>query len=179
MIKYITPWTSDKNLSGFYNRETLALPNDNDWVCFTDRDTWFPHPFYGRHIEEVIEKHGEDYRLMTCMTNRVGQGYQCVPGMWNIENGKSHEDISKELWEKNKAEVINISDKPPFSGVLILVQKKFITENRLLKEGLLLGADNQMAYIANEHFENVGLMTGIYVWHYYRGGDQSNKSHLL
>jgi len=178
MIRYIIPWSSDKNLSGLYNREIMALPNDNDWVCFCDRDTYFPDPFYGVHIEQTI-KANPDYSLFTCMTNRVGTAWQCVKDKWTVEKPKAHEDIAKRLWYNNGTEVVNISDRSPISGMFILVQKRFITENRPLKDGLLLGGDNDFSYIANEGLENVGLMTGIYIWHYYRNGILNDKSHLL
>ncbi len=178
-VLYITPWATDKNLSGFYNRQIIALENDDDWVCFTDRDTYFPHPQYGNHIELIIREHGDEFSLMTCMTNRVGTSWQCVKNAWTIEKGKAHEDTAKKLWAEHGPAVINVADRSPISGMLILVQKRFLTGNRLLKDGLLLGADNEFSYIANEYLENVGLMTGVYVYHYYRSGQQSDRSHLL
>jgi hypothetical protein len=179
MIRYIIPWTSDKNLSGFYNREICNLENDDDWACFVDRDTYFPHPNYGNHIEAIINKHGVTYKLLTCMTNRVGTTYQCVKNMWTVEKGAAHEDRAKSLWYAKGVEVEDITNSTPISGMLILVQKKFITENRLLKDGLLLGADNDFHYIAKESGEKVGLMRGVYVYHYYRNGVPTNKQHLI
>ena len=179
MIRYVTPWASDKNLSGLYNREILALPNDDDWICFTDRDTYFPHPNYGNHIEAVINRHGEQFKLLTCMTNRVGTAYQCVKNMWTVEKGLAHEDRAKSLWYANGVSIEDITERSPISGMLILVQKRFITENRPLKDGLLLGGDNEFHYIAQESGENVGLMRGVYVYHYYRNGVPTNKQHLI
>ena len=179
MIRYITPWASDKNLSKVYNDELMALPSDDDWICFTDRDTYFPHPNYGAHIEAIVNKHGNTYKLLTCMTNRVGTGYQCIKNAWTIEKGLAHEDKAKSLWYAKGVLVDDITDLSPISGMLILVQKRLLTEGRLLKDGLLLGADNEFHYIAKEQGAKVGLMKGVYVYHYYRNGQRDNKKHLL
>lgn len=176
---HIVPWTFDKNLSGFYNDKIMSLPNDNDWVMFTDRDTYFPNPDYGKHIERIIDKHGKNYGLFTCVTNRVGTGYQCVKNAWTIEKGIAHEEKSKSLWYAHGVLVEDITNNSPISGMMMLVQKKLLVEGRLLKDGLLLGADNELHYIAKESGKKVGLMKGVYIYHYYRNGQRDNKKHLI
>ena len=176
---HFIPWATDKNLSGYYNDKIMSLPNDYDWALFTDRDTYFPHPFYGKHIEAVLRNHGDKYKLFTAMTNRVGTSYQCVHGMWTADKGLDHEDRAKSLWLAQGTNVEDITDKSPISGMLILVQKRLLSDGELLKDGLLLGADNLFHYIAQEYGFKVGLMKGIYIYHYYRNGIRENKKHLL
>ena len=177
-FRHIIPWTSDRNLSGFYNREIMSLPSDDSWVLFTDRDTYFPHPFYGKHIEAIINRHGNTFDLLTCMTNRVGTDYQCVRGMWSAEHGLTHEDRAKSLWLAQGVAIDDITDRSPISGMAILVKKKLLIDGGLIKDGLLLGADNEFHYIAQQSGKKVGLMKGVYLYHYYRNGNPANKKHL-
>jgi hypothetical protein len=156
----------------------MALPSDDSWILFSDRDTYFPHPHYGKHIEAVINRHGNKFDLFTCMTNRVGTGYQCVRGMWNTDSGKAFEDRAKSLWLAQGVAVEDITANTPISGMAILVKKRLLTEGRQLKSGLMLGADNDFHYIAQESNKRVGLMKGIFIYHYYRNGDRNNTRHL-
>ena len=51
MVYYHTPYDVNGNIGRYYNQVMSELPNLSDWVVFTDRDTWFPHPHYGKIIE--------------------------------------------------------------------------------------------------------------------------------
>ena len=175
---HIVPWSSDKNLSRFYNRMVMKLKSDDSWVLFTDRDTYFPHPQYGKHLEAIINRHGDKFDLFTCMTNRVGTDYQCVRGLWGEENGGVIEQRAKSLWLAQGVAVDDITDRTPISGMMMLVRKSLLTKGRELKDGLLLGADNEFHYIAQESGKRVGLMKGVLIYHYYRDGKRDNKAHL-
>ena len=178
MIKHLVAWSSDGNLSGFYNRELLSLPSDNDWCLFQDRDVWWPHPHFFRHIEEIIKRHGDKFDVFVPMTNRVGTSWMVNPRMSKVENGKEHEDCAVSMWRGHGAAVEDVTNKSPISGLVILAKKALITQGRQLKDGLLLGGDNEFTYIAQESNKRVGLMKGVYVWHYYRNNDRSNTAHL-
>lgn len=178
MIKHLVAWASDGNLSGFYNRELLSLPSDQDWCLFQDRDVYWPHPHFFKHIEEVITKHGSKFDLLTCMTNRVGTQYQVNARMSKIESALEHYNCAVSMWRANGARLEDITNRPPISGMVILAKKALITEGRQLKDGLLLGADNELHYIAKESGKRVGLMKGVYVWHYYRNNQRNDVSHL-
>ena len=60
----------------------------------------------------------------------------------------------------------------------MLVKKSAWLESDRFKEAGLLGIDNSIHYAIRNMGGKVGLMKGVYVQHYYRGGDMSNKSHL-
>ena len=179
MIRHLVAWTSDKNLSGFYNRELEALPSDDDWCLFQDRDVWWPNPHFFKDIERVVQKQGDKFDLFTCMTNKVGTMYQVNRRMYKVDNIEDHVQCALNMSRAHGASVEDITNRPPISGMVILAKKSLITQGRKLKDGLLLGADNELHYIAKESNKRVGLMKGVYVWHYYRGNDINNKSHLL
>ena len=178
MIKHLVAWASDKNLSGYYNNEMEALPSEDDWCLFQDRDVWWPHPNYMNQIEEVINKYGDKFDLLTCMTNKVGTAYQVNQRMAKVESSVEHTACAVNMWRGHGARLEDITNNSPISGMVILAKKSLITEGRKLKDGLLLGADNEFHYIAKESNKRVGLMKGIYVWHYYRGDNPHDKSHL-
>jgi len=179
MIRHLVAWGDDKNLSGYYNREVLSLPHEDDWVIFQDRDVWWPHPHYMKQIEEVIQNHGKNFDLFTCMTNKVGTAYQVNPRMQKIEDSKEHYKCAVSMWRGHGARIEDITSRSPISGMVIIVKKALLTQGRKLKDGLLLGADNEFHYIAQESNKRIGLIKGVYVWHYYRGNDPTDKTHLL
>ena len=65
------------------------------------------------------------------------------------------------------------------SGVLILVKKSVWKKVGGFKEGEMLSVDNDIHQKVKLAGEKVGLMKGIYVQHWYRGGDNKQISHLI
>lgn len=146
--------------------------NHEDWAVFVDRDAWFPHP----HYFKLIDHHSKgEYGLLTCMTNRVGTNYQCVKGMWKEEDISKH--VNKALDMGDDTGVIDITDKSPLSGVLIMIKKSEWEKTKGFDNGIL-GVDNSIHYAFRDAGLKVGLMTGVYLWHYYRNGDRFNTKHI-
>jgi hypothetical protein len=177
-IFHSIPWNSEKNIGIYYN-DFMSLLNEDDWACFLDGDAVHTTTYFGRNIEETIKKN-QQYSLFTCKTNRVAIKYQTPDDVDKISNDqKYHRDFGQKLWEKEKTNVTDITDKQLLSGVLICLSKKawlkvggFSTEN-------MLGVDND---IHKKMFINdlkVGIMDGIYVQHWYRNGDIKETAHLL
>jgi len=178
MIHYNIPWDSGKNLSGAYNRFMNMIP-ENDWACFVDGDARFTIYNYGEVLDSIVEKHGKVYPLMTAMTNRVGTDYQCVRGSWGQQYDWQHRHTGKMLAQIHGLDVDDITDNTPLSGVLILCKRELWEKASGLTPGKMLGADNLFHYAALKAGAKVGLMRGIYMEHWYRGGDRKNKSHLV
>jgi hypothetical protein len=177
-IYYFIPWNSEKNIGKSYN-ELMSLVNDDDWVCFVDGDAVQTTHFFGSRIEEII-KTNPKYSLFTCYTNRVNRKYQIPPNVdWENDDQKYHRNIGEELWEKNKNQVIDITTSDPLSGVMILIRKKEWEHVGKFKEEKMLGVDNDIHIKFKESNFKVGLMTGIYLQHWYRGGDKRDTKHLL
>ena len=55
-IKFCIPWDDGKNLGVAYN-DHMARLNDGDWACFLDGDAMFLHPFFGRQLNEYIDRY--------------------------------------------------------------------------------------------------------------------------
>ena len=177
MIYYHTPYAINTNIGNYYNHAMEITPKDDDWVVFTDRDVWFPHPHYGHIIQKYSET--KEYGLLTCMTNRVGEDYQTWSKRhWKEESNAKHVEIAKETYDIHGTKIVDITNKTPLSGMLIMIKKSTWKNSGGFKEDGMLGVDNAIHNSVREIGERVGLMTGLYVWHYYRNGDGQDTSHL-
>lgn len=177
MIYYHTPYDLNGNLGEYYNKVMSELPSPQDWVVFTDRDTWFPHPHYGKIIE-LYSKQNE-YGLLTCQTNRVGTPYQCFNGKyWNLESNLEHTKLAEGLYLKHNTEIADITNLSPLSGMLIMLKKSTWISSGGFKNNGLLGVDNSIHQNVVKRGGKVGMMLGMYVWHYYRNGNKKDKKHL-
>jgi len=177
-IFHIIPWNSSKNIGKSYN-ESMSLIRNNDWVCFLDGDAVHTTPFFGVRIEEVI-KNNQQYSMFTCYTNRVGCPWQIAPNVDKTTNDqKYHREFGEQLWVKNTHKVVDVTNNSPLSGVLILIKKSAWGTVGGFKEDKMLTIDNDIHLKFKQNKLKVGLMQGIYVQHWYRGGDMNNKKHLL
>jgi len=176
VIYYFTPYSTDKNLGKYYN-SCLELIPDGCWACFVDGDAMFTTPNFGHQIQEIVEANSE-FDLFTCMTNRVGTKYQCVDGLWEVEDMLTQRNFGKMFQLNKRLEVEDITNNAPLSGVLMLVKKSAWSASQKFKENGLLGVDNSIHYAIRNINGRVGLMKGVYVQHYYRGGNINDRSHL-
>ena len=74
------PKEQSENLGWAYRKFMSMVDDENDWVCFLDHDAMFTTHTWFSQLEDIINKHN-DYGLFTCMTNRVGNGYQIPKGI--------------------------------------------------------------------------------------------------
>lgn len=177
-VYHLIPWDSAKNIGKSYN-QMMSLIDDNDWACFLDGDAVHTSPYFGKRIEDVINSN-PTYSFFTCYTNRVSCKYQVAPGSdWNSNDWAYHRKLGDQLWNKNTTNVVDITKSQLLSGVLILVKKSAWQSVGGFLETGMLGVDNDL----HKKFKNaglkVGLMTGIYVQHWYRGGNIHDKKHLI
>jgi GT2 family glycosyltransferase len=106
--------------------------------------------------------------------------YQIAPNVNRESNDQSyHRNFGENLWNSFKTSVINITNKAPLSGVLILIKKSEWEKVGGFKEEKMLGVDNDIHVKFKNSGLKVGLMKGIYVQHWYRGGNINDKKHLL
>lgn len=166
-----TPKQLGNNLGWAYNRFMELIPDD-DWACFLDHDATFTTRYWYHQLEDIIGKY-LDIGLYTCLTNRVGNFQQLVKGV-DRENHdiKYHRQIGKQLQEKHYDDVFSITN--PLSGVVILISKKTWKTVGGFADGFL-GVDNDIHEKCLANSIKVGLMGGVYVYHWYRGdGDASH-----
>lgn len=174
-IRYVIPYTSDKNLARAYNWEVHN--SHSDYIVFCDRDIWFPYPFFGQQIEQIIQHHGD--AVYTCLTNRVNCDWQRVDFKGD---DKDHAWYADQLAINQGLRVADHTNSQLMSGFLIAFPVKYWKD--LSEDGDLLGIDNMIHKMAVAQGLKVLLMQGVYVWHYYSGFDGANghskrdKTHL-
>jgi GT2 family glycosyltransferase len=176
MIFYNIPWSSDKNIGKAYNAFIELLPTENDYACFIDGDAVFTTAFFGKQIQEIAEAYPE-CGLFTAMTNRVGSKYQ-LAGEWKSNDMQEHRKIGAAICSNYSDTCIDISKQQPFSGVCILIRKSTWRKLGKFKEEGMLGVDTDIHLKAQAEGEKVYLMRGVYLQHWYRGGNANDKKHL-
>jgi GT2 family glycosyltransferase len=177
-IFHFIPWNSNKNIGKSYN-DSMSLLNSNDWGCFIDGDAVHTTTYFGSRIEEVI-KNNPSYSLFTCYTNRIGCPYQIAPGCnWNNNDMTYHRNFGETFWNKFGTQVMDITKNGEMSGVLILIKKSIWEQVGGFKEEKMLSVDNDIHRKVKNIGGKVGLMKGIYLQHWYRGGNINDKKHLL
>lgn len=177
-VFHVIPWNSGKNIGKSYN-QTMSLVKSQDWVCFIDGDAVHTTSFFGSRIEQVIEANPQ-YSLFTCYTNRIGCDWQIAPNVdKNTNDQKYHREFGEKLWETNKTQVIDVTKSSPMSGVMLLINRFSWERVGGFKEERMLSIDNDIHNRIKNAGMKAGLMTGIYVQHWYRGGNQGDKKHLL
>lgn len=177
MIHYRIPWATDKNIGKAYNSAMELLPHDDDFACFIDADAMFLTPFFGKQLEDVVAKHST-CGIFTCLTNRIGCRWQKAGD--HISNDiAQHRAYAKQLFDEqyDTTEIIPQDGKNLLGGVLILIKKSTWKKIGGFKDGLL-GVDNELQLSAENAQEEIRLMKGVFIYHWYRGGRQSDKDHL-
>jgi GT2 family glycosyltransferase len=166
-VFHMIPWNSDKNIGKSYN-ESMSMVKTNDWVCFLDGDAVHTSHFFGKRIEEVID------------TNRVNCTYQIAPGV-DVKNNDQeyHRNFGDNIWETYGNQVMDVTNNMELSGVFIAIKKSVWEKVGGFKEDKMLTVDNDIHRKIRISGEKVGLMKGIYVQHWYRGGIKENRKHLL
>ena len=181
MISFIIPLDSDKNIARSYQKE--LLDSDSEWVCFIDGDAIFTSSFFGKQLEECIRANPE-YSMFTCMTNRIGNPRQRA-GFCEVKSNDYHyhRRIGSNYWTINHTECDDITTGVPASGVLMLIKRE---DSLSILQGLsdqkgMLGIDNYIHLKLSEAGFRIGLLKGIYMYHYYSNWDginPRNSDHL-
>ncbi len=184
MIKTFIAYAKDRDLAREYNACMGGL-SDDDWGCFIDHDAMFTTSDWYPQMEAIIKANPE-YSCFTVVTNRAYASWQIPEGVNAINHDiKYHRDIGKALQEANGNRVNDVTgcaDLPappqtsPLSGVVILLKKSAWKQVpfRLMEPGRLTGIDNLLHIDLRDKGFKVGLMTGIYVYHWHRADGVNN-----
>ena len=168
------PFAKDKNLG----REVSKLINNSTdrYVIIQDADVIQLTYDYGNKIKETVNANPQ-FHLFTCYTNRVGNNVQVSPHSdWHNDDIKHHRELADNHWNMYGTSVIEVTDAALISGHLLVVDKEYWKYLPELPQ-IGLGLDNGIHKMYKEAGYKVGLMQGIYVYHWYRGGDKQNKDH--
>ena len=180
MIYYSIPYSTEKNIGGYYNSVMENLKNDDDFACFVDGDTIFTTSNFGNQINDVVKRY-PDCRFFTCYTNRVGFKKQVHPMVdTNNNDMEYHRRIGSLLQETYWDLCDDLSDlkrSELISGMFLLVRKDLWREVGGFKSGML-SVDNDFHAKCIDINEKLLLMKGVYIYHWYRWPNYSNTSHL-
>lgn len=173
-IWYLSPYALDLNIGKSYNEQICLLPADST-ICIRDHDTiLFPNA--GNHIPAIIEANPR-FDIITCLTNRVGVGLHCVPGMFDVDSILEHQNKAAQLWSIYGTETIATGVAPGFC----MIFHKSVWER--------VGGFTENSIFFDREFSNavrkwgrIGLAKGLYILHLYRYNKASPKNsiqHLL
>ena len=177
-IYYSVPFNCQKNIGMYYNEFINLLPNDNDYACFFDADTIITTSDYGCLIEQVIKEHPE-YDMFTCYTNRVCCDWQIHPLVDKQTNDIAyHMKFGKQLKDLNGSKIIDVTNNSLFSGMFFIVKKSSWKRiGGAITKGML-GVDNDIHQKIKKHGLKFGLITGMYIYHWYRNNNSNSINHL-
>lgn len=178
VIYYTIAWDNTKNIGRYYNAFTDIVPDDA-WIAFVDGDTIFTTSDYGRIIEDTIAAHPEA-EAFTCVTNRVGCQWQiALDADIYSDDMREHRAIGERIARQYRTDVRDVTDQSLFSGLFLLIKKSLWKKIGGAAPYGMLGVDNDI----HKHIRAVGsrlyLMKGLYLYHWYRGGNKNDTHHLL
>ena len=177
-IYYSVPFNCQKNIGVYYNNFINLLPNDNDYAAFFDADTIITTPDYGCLIDKVIKEHPE-YDMFTCYTNRVFCPWQVHPDVDRNSNDMVyHMNFGKHLKNVNENKIKDVTNNSLFSGMFFIVKKSAWKKiGGAITKGML-GVDNDIHAKIKKHGLKFGLITGMYIYHWYRNNNFNSINHL-
>jgi glycosyltransferase involved in cell wall biosynthesis len=180
LIYYSIPWDSSMNIGQYYNRFMEALPADSDVACFLDGDACFTTTYYGRQLEAILGRYPES-GLFAGMTNRVGCRWQTVAEADKKSNDiEYHRELGARIAARSWDSCVPVQYSPTelMSGVLFMLRKATWKQAGGFPEKGMLGVDNEIHRRVAELGLPVMLMSGVYVYHWYRGGKPDANKHL-
>ena len=182
MIYTTMPYNLDKNIGVYYNDFMSMLPNDDDFACFVDSDAMFLTPFWGKQLSDIVEQN-PDCGFFTAMTNRVASPWQVEESSnWDSDNIKLHRAVANVVELSEGSEVEDVTDKSEgnrwMSGFLMLIRKSTWKRVGKFAEVGMIRVDKDYHYRAYAIGERVLQMKGVYLYHWYRGGNIGDYDHL-
>lgn len=169
-IYHFVPGAGDKNLGREINKHCEIVPNDDDWIVIRDNDTCYLHPFINKQLEDIIKKHGNRFEIFSCVTNRLGLGYQLPYGLMNETNIIKLRDLADKHYSEFYDEVKPCTMREPTAGLFTMFQKK--TWKKLKYQDGLANAGGFIDWrFTKGHLmkgRRIGICKGIFLFHYYR-----------
>jgi len=180
MIYYSLPWNSQQNVGAYYNAFMKMLPSEEDYACFLDGDATFTTTKYGLQLEDIVERYPK-CGLFVGRTNRVKCAWQVVPNVDFRNNDiEYHRTVGQGLAEKHWDLCAPVDPNPThlMSGVLFVLKKALWKKLGGFLDTGMLGVDNDLHRRCLELGEEILLMQGLYVYHWYRN-NLDDVSHLV
>ena len=180
-IYYSTPYATDFNIGRAYN-EFISLLPDDAWICLRDGDTCFttPDSNWGKQISDIVKKHGKDFALIGCYTNRLASTDQLYGKKFSEEwDWMRHKEIGQELYSNHYDEVVKVNHG--IAGMFMLFPKKTWLKCRFKEDLPYRVFDTDFCNKVKANGGKIGMAKGLYLFHDYRAGKENpktNTSHL-
>jgi hypothetical protein len=176
MIYYFTPFIKN-NLGRAYNHYCDLVPNDDDWITFTDGDIMQLHTNWGDLWQEILNNN-KNAGIITCMTNRAwpnNHDQVCID-MFHETDILKHKIYANKILNENRSKVKNMTGSF-LSGYFFSFTKETWKKVGGFSSGIL-DVDKNF-YNKVRSIKSCIVAQDFYVLHYYRMIEGHNfKDHL-
>lgn len=195
MIYYLTPFCPQKRLGHIHNKYCELVTNPEDYICLLDPDVMFLHPHQQSWIQDIVDKHGDDWDLLGCMANRIGNEENKGELIFSYYDG-----INSNIWQQlfdikpnemslnycrfnSNAHYHSYHDSIKEANItagFFMLFKRSLWDKIKFKEGI--NFDIKFCEAVKKKGGRIGIMKGIYVYHDYRSwskNPKTDKKHLL
>jgi hypothetical protein len=163
-IWYPSPYSITRNIGGAINAEAIGKEL-NDWLCIRDGDSMFLTPQWGKVIAEAVEKYGDKYQLIGCMTNRLNDRHQLHNGIFSDDPDiRNHMHIAKQREREYGSTVIDCPGD--VAGVFMLFQVRTLLALPFIENDIYF--DRKFCETLRYNGMKLGIMPGLYIFHLYR-----------
>lgn len=160
---------SDKNIGAYYNRCCLTITDPETWIGIWDSDVLMFNTFvdWGAFLDKIVTKHpGID--LFGCVTNRIGTHKQRYSKTQDENpNIIDHRKLAEKILSDNYT---TINDNVgSLSGFFMFFKKKTWDKCGPFPENTkFIGVDTAFSKSVISNGGKIGIIRGMYVFHYYR-----------
>ncbi len=176
MIFYSSPYSLEMQLGVAYNQFLELLPCADDFACLIDADAMFTITNYGHILVDAIQRYPQQ-RIFYARTNRIACRWQLDKTIQG-DDLREHRKYGQALASKHGSSCRVIPRTAmPGSGFFILLRKDLWQEYRFKETGIL-GVDWDFYRRIVATGERILQLQGIYLYHWYRGGNSKQTSHL-
>lgn len=173
MIHYISPFSVTKNIGKAINDAIIQLnANDEDWICHLDQDVMWLLPDSKTQLEHILNN--TNCHVLGPLTNRLAQGYQLVPNMFDKFDIRDHIACATEL-RANYSTVKEVSCV--LAGFCLCFKvSTWKTIGGFVENSLQF--DSQFSIATQRKGFKKGIMAGLYVFHGYRMWSDNPKTDI-
>lgn len=166
MIYTFIPFALDKNNFGNSLNDYFKLLGDDDWGAFITYDQMFLTPHWLQQCYNAIKNY-PDIGMFTCYTNRIGRPEQKIETDENNHDIRYHREIAERVRNEKGDSVKIWNSGMKLSGHFVLLKKSIWKEVGGFENGFM-GVDNDMHNKLIKRKIPVGIIEGLYVYHWYR-----------
>jgi hypothetical protein len=175
-IKVAIPYCLEKDYGSECNLHFSRL-QDDEFGCILDHDCMPTTYNWYKHLDELTDKYPQDYIGAVC--NRMGHKAQCLaPRCPSGDNIVEHRAYGERVENNHWGKIIDITDYKTPGGILICCSRNTWSEAGGFDDGLI-GVDGRFATAVKKTGRRILLARGLYLYHWYRGGDNGTPKHLL